>query len=193
MASLQRAGPANDPHVVLHHWTGMAIMGIGVVLMARWRQRRRRGGGSLPGSPAPVRSSTASHRSCSRRIQAAPSRTRVPRVRSGGRSPSCGGSRSSRSRNVERGQRDGGSIDTEADRHPPRGAMARGTRDGGRRVHPGAARDAFGEAERRREGPASADHGHLERRRGRSGSEPDSALRLAQEVDDQSERQQEAR
>jgi hypothetical protein len=33
MASLQRAGPANDPHVVLHHWTGMAIMGIGVVLM----------------------------------------------------------------------------------------------------------------------------------------------------------------
>jgi hypothetical protein len=33
MASLQRAGPANDPHVEMHHWTGMAIMGIAVVLM----------------------------------------------------------------------------------------------------------------------------------------------------------------
>ena len=53
--------------------------------------------------------------------------------------------------------------------HPPRGALARGTRDGHRRVHPGTARDAFGEEERRREGSASADHGHLERRRGRPG------------------------
>ena len=58
---------------------------------------------------------------------------------------------------------------TPTQRHPPRGAMARGTRDGHRGVHPGAARDAFGEEERRREGPASADHGHLERRRGRPG------------------------
>ena len=33
MARLQRAGPPNDPHVEMHHWTGMAIMGIGVLLM----------------------------------------------------------------------------------------------------------------------------------------------------------------
>jgi len=33
MARLQRAGPPNDPHVEMHHWTGMAIMAIGVVLM----------------------------------------------------------------------------------------------------------------------------------------------------------------
>ena len=33
MARLQRAGPAEDPHVSMHHWTGMAIMAVGLVLM----------------------------------------------------------------------------------------------------------------------------------------------------------------
>ena len=33
MARLQRAGPANDPHVEMHHWTGMAIMGIALVFL----------------------------------------------------------------------------------------------------------------------------------------------------------------
>jgi hypothetical protein len=43
MAKLQRAGPADDPHVSMHHWTGMAIMGIGVVLMAALASKRTRG------------------------------------------------------------------------------------------------------------------------------------------------------
>jgi hypothetical protein len=43
MASLQRAGPADDPHVVLHHWTGMAIMGTGVVLMGALASKRTEG------------------------------------------------------------------------------------------------------------------------------------------------------
>jgi hypothetical protein len=43
MAKLQRAGPADDPHVEMHHWTGMAIMGIGVVLMATLASTRTEG------------------------------------------------------------------------------------------------------------------------------------------------------
>jgi hypothetical protein len=43
MAKLQRAGPPSDPHVSMHHWTGMAIMGIGVVLMAAIACRRTQG------------------------------------------------------------------------------------------------------------------------------------------------------
>jgi hypothetical protein len=43
MAKLQRAGPADDPHVEMHHWTGMAIMGIGVVLMAALSSKRTQG------------------------------------------------------------------------------------------------------------------------------------------------------
>jgi hypothetical protein len=33
MARLQRAGPSSDPHVEMHHWTGMAVMAIAMVLM----------------------------------------------------------------------------------------------------------------------------------------------------------------
>jgi hypothetical protein len=43
MARLQRAGPPSDPHVELHHWTGMAIMGIGVVLMGALASKRAEG------------------------------------------------------------------------------------------------------------------------------------------------------
>jgi hypothetical protein len=43
MSRLQRAGPANDPHVELHHWTGMAIMGIGIVLMGALASKRTEG------------------------------------------------------------------------------------------------------------------------------------------------------
>jgi hypothetical protein len=43
MARLQRAGPPSDPHVELHHWTGMAIMGIGVVLMGALASKRTEG------------------------------------------------------------------------------------------------------------------------------------------------------
>jgi hypothetical protein len=43
MARLQRAGPANDPHVSMHHWSGMAIMGIGIVLMAALASKRTQG------------------------------------------------------------------------------------------------------------------------------------------------------
>jgi hypothetical protein len=43
MARLQRAGPADDPHVSMHHWTGMAIMGIGVVLMGALASKRTQG------------------------------------------------------------------------------------------------------------------------------------------------------
>jgi hypothetical protein len=43
MARLQRAGPASDPHVQMHHWTGMAIMGIGVVLMGALASKRTEG------------------------------------------------------------------------------------------------------------------------------------------------------
>jgi hypothetical protein len=43
MARLQRAGPANDPHVELHHWTGMVIMGAGVVLMGALASKRTAG------------------------------------------------------------------------------------------------------------------------------------------------------
>ncbi len=43
MARLQRAGPASDPHVELHHWTGMAIMGIGVFLMGALASKRTEG------------------------------------------------------------------------------------------------------------------------------------------------------
>jgi hypothetical protein len=43
MARLQRAGPPSDPHVELHHWTGMAIMGVGVVLMGALASKRTEG------------------------------------------------------------------------------------------------------------------------------------------------------
>jgi hypothetical protein len=43
MAKFQRAGPANDPHVQMHHWTGMAIMGLGVVLMGALASKRTEG------------------------------------------------------------------------------------------------------------------------------------------------------
>jgi hypothetical protein len=43
MARLQRAGPASDPHVEMHHWTGMAIMGVGVVLMGALAAKRTEG------------------------------------------------------------------------------------------------------------------------------------------------------
>jgi hypothetical protein len=33
MARLQRTGAPNDPHVEMHHWTGMAIMALGVLLL----------------------------------------------------------------------------------------------------------------------------------------------------------------
>ena len=33
MARLQRAGPSTDPHVEMHHWTGMTILGLAFVLM----------------------------------------------------------------------------------------------------------------------------------------------------------------
>jgi len=43
MSRLQRAGPANDPHVSMHHWTGMAIMAMGLVLMVVLASLRTQG------------------------------------------------------------------------------------------------------------------------------------------------------
>jgi len=43
MARLQRIGPPNDPHVQMHHWTGMAAMGLGLLLVAGLASFRTRG------------------------------------------------------------------------------------------------------------------------------------------------------
>jgi hypothetical protein len=43
MARLQRTGPPSDPHVEMHHWTGMAIMGVAIVLLGLLASVRTKG------------------------------------------------------------------------------------------------------------------------------------------------------